>query len=268
MFKLRYPHITTLTAYGCSYTAGAELGDHLISPKAETIKRRKGLDHWYDNIMGIALYKDPNLKSTVSAYELDHAWPSQVARALGLASNNQALGGTSLGMAVWRFEQDILERRVDPKQTLFVFGVTTADRIHLFRPSPAPTLRMRGPSSKIKEWHEGTILSIFNDAYLVWNHLQLLARLSALAKQLDVTIAVFNMFGNRNLQDYHQISARDLVMFQHQQQQLESAPGFFFLEPPMYSFVSGHEERLAFGHPTLAVHERYSKHVIDCLDRL
>jgi len=268
MFQQRYPHITTLVAYGCSYTAGAELGDHLISPKAEITKRKKGLDHWYDNIIGTALYdKDPNLKRTVEEYELDHAWPSHVARALGLATSNRAIGGTSLGLAVWNFERDILERRVDAKNTLFVFGVTTADRIHLFGPSPANTLRMHGLA---KEWHQGTILSIFTDAYLVWNHLQLLARLSALANQLDVVIAVFNMFGkfgNRVFQDY-QIAPQDLVMFQHQQQQLEAAPGFFLLEPPMYSFITGPEEQLAFGHPTLAVHERYSKHVIDCLDRL
>jgi hypothetical protein len=263
MFKQRFPHITTLAAYGCSYTEGAELGCHLLNPNAETIKGEKGFGYWWDNFVKTA---DPDLKLTVAAYERDHAWPSQVARALGLGCDNRAQGGSSLGLAVWRFEQDILERRLDPKQTLFVFGVTTTDRVKLFDPSPTTTLRMRGHANRLKNWHEGTIIDIFSDAFLLWNHLQLLSRLSALAQQLDATVAVFNMFG-RLIAD-HQISAQDLAMFQHQQQQLNTAPGFFLLEPSMNSFMIKPEHRLGLGHPALIVHERYSKHVVACLDRL
>lgn len=263
MFKQRYPHITTLAAYGCSYTEGAELGCHLINPNAETIKREKGFDYWWDNFVKTA---DPDLKLTVSAYERDHAWPSQAAGALGLTCINQALGGSSLGLAVWRFEQDILEGQIDPKQTVFVFGVTTTDRVKLFDPSPTNTLRMRGHSNRLKNWHEGTIIDIFSDAFLLWNHLQLLSRLSVLAQQLDVVVAVFNMFG-RTIEE-HQIGAHDLAMFQHQQQRLYTAPGFFLLEPAMNLFITKPEQRLGLGHPTLEVHELYSKHVVSCLDRL
>jgi len=124
MFKQRFPHITTLAAYGCSYTAGAELGDHLILPGAETIKRKQGFDNWWDLFTSCV---DAELKHTVNEHELYHAWPSQAARALGLVSCNRAQAATSLGLAVWRFEQDILERRLDAKNTLFVFGVTTTD---------------------------------------------------------------------------------------------------------------------------------------------
>ena len=264
MFKQRFPHITTLAAYGCSYTAGAELGDHLILPGAETIKRKQGFDNWWDLFTSCV---DAELKHTVNEHELYHAWPSQVARALGLVSCNRAQAATSLGLAVWRFEQDILERRLDAKNTLFVFGVTTTDRVKLFAPTPVSTLRLRGSANRLKTWHEATIIDIFSDAYLLWNHLQLLSRLSVLAQQLGVVIAVFNMFGNRGYQDY-QIIAEDLAMFEHQQQQLNTAPGFFLLEPDMHSFVLAPEERLAFGHPALIVHERYSRHVVACLDRL
>lgn len=264
MFKQRFPHITTLAAYGCSYTAGAELGDHLILPSAEKVKRKQGFDHWWDKIVSTA---DPDLKLTADAYERGHAWPSQVAGALGMVSCNRACVATSLGSAVWLFEQDILEGRLDAKNTLFVFGVTTTDRLKLFKPTFHHTLRLRGPANRLTEWHEGTIIDIFSDAFLLWNHLQLLARLSALAQQLDVAVAVFNMFDQHLIQDY-KISDQDLAMFQHQQQQLTAAPGFFLQEPAMASFASGPEQRLAFGHPTLEVHERYSKHVIDCLDRL
>ena len=263
MFKQRFPHITTLAAYGCSFTAGAELGDHLISPKAETVKRKKGTDHWWRLFGNIT----PALMQNVIDYERSHSWPSRAAERLGLVSDNRAQNGTALGSAVWRFEQDLFNQRwADPTNTLFVFGVTTPDRVKLFELDPVRTLRIANPIDQPKHWCMSTITDIFTDGLLIWNHLQLLERIAVLAQRLDLTIAVFNAFAPRPLAYYH-IVQQDLALIEHQRHYINTLPGFFLLEPSMTEFI-GEGERLGCGHPNALAHDRFAEHVVYCLDSL
>ena len=263
-FKQLYPHISTLSAYGCSLTAGGELGDHILTPDAEDIKRSRGYVYWANNVIDNA---DPELKQLWHDAELAGAWPKLTADLLGMQVVNNAQGGSSLGLSVWLFEQDILLGRVDPKTTLFVFGVTNIGRIKLFEPSPMSTLHMGNPIGKPRYWCERTIIDIVSDGFLLWNHLQLLERIHALAQRLDLKIAVFNMFEPMTPSQYETIAQADLAVFQHQWDRLNTLPGFFLLEPSMSNFI-GHGETLGCGHPNAAVHARFAKHVVGCLNQL
>ena len=258
MFKQRFPHITTLAAYGCSFVGGGELGDHILSPDAENIKRRKGADHWWNFVE----HSDPALLKLFHAAEQAGAWPKLAADLLNLTADNQAVGGTSLGLALWLFQEDLRLARLDPKTTLYVFGVTTPLRIQLFKPNSMATLTLGNP----QHWCERTITDIFTDAYILWNHLQLLERISMLAKRWDLTIAVFNMFPPLH-PSQSDIAANQLPLIQHQHDYVNQLPGFFLLEPSMSDFIRP-EELLAFGHPNAAVHARFAEHVIGCLNRL
>ena len=262
MFKDRYPHITTLAAYGCSITAGAELADYMLDPKAELIKRRRGFEYWWDFITSC----DPKLLDQWRAAEQASAWPKLTADLMDLKVVNRAAGGTSLGLSLWLFYEDVLFGRLDPKTTLFVFGVTNPQRIHLFKPSPITTLRVGAAVGQPKNWCKATITDIFTDSYLLWNHLQLLERISVLAQRMDLNIAAFNMFPNVPLAEYR-IDRNELRLMQYQYDLVNAQKGFFFAEPGLEEFIRP-EERMGCGHPNHAVHARYAQHVAQCLNRL
>lgn len=264
IFRDRFPLITTLSAYGCSFTAGAELGDHILTPKAEAIKRRKGFDNWWNNVVANA---DPELKRQWRAAEQAGAWPKLAADLMDLDVVNNARGGTSLGAAVWQFEEDVLLGRLDPKTTVFVFGVTNVPRIKLFAPSPMGTLRIGNPVGKPQYWCDRTITDIVTDGYMLWNHLQLLERIHNLAQRLDLKLAVFNMFAPLHPAQYDTITQDDLPLIEYQWDRLNTLPGFFLLEPSMSNFIIP-GEFLGCGHPNHAVHARFAEHVTRCLDRL
>jgi hypothetical protein len=264
MFKQRYPHITTLAAYGCSFTAGAELGDHLLHPKAEGIKRKKGFDNWWNNVVANA---DHELKRKWWDAEQAGAWPKLSADLMDLDVVNNARGGTALGSAVWQFEEDILLGRLDPKTTLFVFGVTNVPRIKMFKPSPINTLRIGNPTGKPRYWCDRTITDIVTDGYMLWNHLQLLERIYMLAQRQDLKLAAFNMFAPLHPTQYDTIIREDLPLFKYQYDRLNTLPGFFLEEPSMSNFIR-EGEQLGLGHPNHAVHARFAQHVVNCLDRL
>ena len=264
MFKQRYPHITTIAAYGCSFTAGAELGDHILTPKAEAIKRRKGFDNWWNNVVANS---DPELKQQWGEAEQAGAWPKLTADLMDLDVVNRARGGTALGSAAWQFEEDLLLGRLDPKTTLFVFGVTNVPRIKMFKPCPITTLRIGNPTGKPRYWCDRTITDIVTDGYMLWNHLQLLERIHTLAQRLDLKLAMFNMFAPVPPAQYDTIIQEDLPLFEHQWDRLNTLPGFFLEEPSMSNFIR-EGEMMGLGHPNHAVHARFAEHVTRCLDRL
>jgi hypothetical protein len=234
----------------------------LLDPKAELIKRRRGFDYWWD----FTSKCDPALLKQWRAAEQAAAYPKLAADLLDLAVDNRAAGGTALGLSLWLFYEDVLMGRLDPKTTLFVFGVTNPQRIHLFKPSPTGTLRIGSPVARPKNWCNTTITDIFTDSYLLWNHLQLLERISVLAQRMDLTVAAFNMFPNFPLAEYH-IDRNELRLMQYQYDLVNAQKGFFFQEPSMSEFIQP-GEFLGCGHPNHAVHERFARHVVGCLDRL
>ena len=189
---------------------------------------------------------------------------------MDLAVDNRAAGGTSLGLSLWLFQEDVLGGRLDPKTTLFAFGVTHPQRINLFRPSPVNTLRLGGARSvgRPKYWCDRTITDIFTDGFLLWNHLQLLERISILAQRHNLTVAVFNMFDPvLPAKTTAGMAPSQLPLLEYQHNYVNSLQGFFLEEPSM-SNLTQPEEFLGCGHPNHASHARFAQHVVGCLDRL
>jgi len=263
---INHTNKTRIQAYGCSYTAGAELFDHLIDDKADLIKHDKGVVYWANYCYKTAL---PALKERVAQLERANAWPAIVAQHYGVGCSNKARGGASLAESLLDFEQDLFKNPHHVNNTLFVFGITNNTRILKFNSEQAPrSLILPLPDS----WQDSrldpyTALELWDDTALTWQHLQLIQRLLAVADRAGAAVLLFDMMGFLCEQSWWQskenIAPYMLDLFDHVWNQITSDPRVC-LEQSLQKQqpLSLHGGR----HPKISMHKTFSQYVIDCID--
>jgi len=263
---INHTNKTRIQAYGCSYTAGVELFDHLIDANADLIKHDKGYVYWAnycDNTVSLAL------RERVGQLERANAWPAIVAQHYAVGCSNKARGGASLAESLLDFEQDLFKNPHHVNNTLFVFGITNNTRILKFNREKAPySLILTLP----KHWRDPrldpyTALELWDDTALTWQHLQLIQRLLAVADRAGAAVLLFDMMGFLRDQSWwrgkENIAPYMLDLFDHVWNQITSDPRVC-LEQSLQrqrplSLHGG-------GHPKKSMHKTFSQYVIDCID--
>jgi len=106
-----------VVAYGCSLTAGTELGDHIILGKTisevDTLKREWGLQRWqqFERLRGL---EEEGRK---------RAWPAHLARAMGCGYLNLGQSGASLDQCLLR-----MKNQLHNETDLIIVGLTYIQR--------------------------------------------------------------------------------------------------------------------------------------------
>jgi len=90
-----------IIAYGCSFTAGQELGDAEILGKThdevDRLKAEYGLgDKAYRKVYG-------GLAREAEAHGKTLAWPSQLAKKVNIPCSNRAVNGSNISNVMFRF---------------------------------------------------------------------------------------------------------------------------------------------------------------------
>lgn len=273
-------------AFGCSYTAGAELLDHLVHEDADRIKATQGLSHWLQHHRPAGSPLDKEL----TAGENQLSWAAHVAQKLGLGFTNRALGGSSLAHTVWSIEQAMYSNQID-QHSLVLVGVTTMHRgLHwhsdnatmsnwllsnLRKDSGAEllsklskikkttkvrdlpnawnlVLRDEHPSS---QWHWHTVNDIMNDSQCLWLHLGYVLRLIELSRRCHMHI--FTMHGLDNIVLDEQKRGVD---FTDRYTEITQCQQIHF-QRNLLDFIDSPDQRHGAHHPRDVVHRRFANWV-------
>lgn len=242
-----------IVSFGCSHTAGAELLDHEVSSDAERIKRKKGLHYWLQH------HRWPHdLHDELTKREGQLAWPAQVAASLGWSVQNHALGGKSLSDCVYRLEQTMYRGEITAEDLILV-GVPDYSRVLTWEDPHRPcswqvAQPLSWPSS---QWDQRTLLTVYTDSQLLWQHLTALLRLTQISDRLQGKVRLFEMTGQN--MDPLQDMPKD-THFWHQWQEI-MASGHCLFDRSLASFQLDNEWHSG-GHHRLVVHQRFAQWVV------
>lgn len=258
---------SSVTAYGCSFTEGAELMDHMVHPEADRIKAERGLDHWHQHYV-----RHHHKRAQLDRKQRLLSWAGQISSRLGLSLNNHALGGNSTAAMVYLLERHLQERAIED-HSLIVIGVTNTTRILHFHDDPYPrnwvlhhrSVNTTGTSNGLPlSWDHSTVLDIYNESQLLWQHTALLLRLTQISDRLDHRVKIFFMSDHHSeyqwLMDNTNLSYRPF--FQQRLSEIMDHPCVYAARH-LCGFAENREEFHAYMHPKVHVHERFAKWAVD-----
>lgn len=234
-------------AFGCSFTAGAELLDHEVNAAAEKIKRKKGIRHWNEQYR----MRDLKLHLELAKREGLMAWPAHMAKIMGVDVVNRALGGASLAHAVDQLERAWYGGELD-ERTLVVVGITTENRLirWIDGAQTSGSWMLNYDYTWPKKWHRGTVLEVMDERYLMHLHTGYMLRLVQIGSQIPATLRMFDMFdapGHVSRHDHVRDRWREIM-----------DSGMTCFDRCMNNMID-HGERLGGGHPRVEAHQRFAQ---------
>jgi hypothetical protein len=179
--------IGRIVSYGCSFTAGQELGDaEILQIDVDVLDKRKV-------IAGVgnpdAIYQTREMQKKCDDHSLTFSWPTHLAKKIDVSCWNRAYLGTSLADAAFRLTHDI-ERGLIRDNDLIIVGVTCPTRFsflsrgdnHMITKMLA--VRKHWPS---KEVYEFMVAKWGTNNNIIWEH----------AKHLKYLDLLSDSFGGR-----------------------------------------------------------------------
>ena len=205
-FKLK--DIKRVVAYGCSYTAGAELADadfipHLTLDEINAEKKALGQHLFYKKYPG-ALFEEPPEKKQL---EHNRAWPKHLINYLETPLDylNRAIAGSSMSQVLYTIEHDLHNKTITDTD-LIVVGITSSDRILKFTDSGSPAslilhdLDSRWTTPKFREMFT---MEIANDYWLLYNWYHAIKYIDMLSQKLNNRI--IQVYLHTNYESYRKI---------------------------------------------------------------
>lgn len=182
--------IDRVVAYGCSWTAGSELMDHVhmgVSfDKCNTIKKTyisTGKTH-------------ENMHKFIEKYDIDNpllvdlnrrsSWAGQLAELLGKPIDNRAEGGSSLDQIYFTLYNDLIKGNI-LETDLVLVGITTPYRMVRFGYHVVGSLQLGYHFREGKE-EDKSLIELFNDDYLVFSYFKTLNLLGALKDKINIRL--------------------------------------------------------------------------------
>lgn len=193
-----------VVAYGCSFTAGDEIADHLIlntTFKECNELKKKYSSQWvfYD------VYK--LYEESATKFMSNYSWSAQLANLLHLPYVNRAEPGSSLDHIYFKIYSDYLNKFID-KNDLILVGITSPGRISYWDKevglSSTILLNYIEHIKKLDKQARIAITELYDDNILVLNYFLFLQNLSNLKNILDVKLQIMstsNTPGHINFKD-------------------------------------------------------------------
>ena len=176
--------IGRIVSYGCSFTAGQELGDAEILQIDEDVldkmKRDAGV------LSGANIYKTKEMQNKCDELSLTLSWPSHLAKKINVPCWNRAVLGTSLGDAIYKLTYD-LEHGHIKDDDLIIVGITCPTRFSTLIDNGYMRTRMiayQTPFWPSKDIHEFMIKTWGTDSNLIWEHAKHIKYLDLLSDSL------------------------------------------------------------------------------------
>lgn len=182
--------IERVLAYGCSWTAGDELMDHVhmgISfDRCNTIKKMfiaTGRTH-----ENLTRFNDKYGLNTPEVIELNkrNSWAGQLAALLGKPFENRAVGGSSMDTIYFKIYNDYHAGKILPTDLVLV-GLTTMARTIRFNKILVLSLQL-GYHATYENIEDRSLIELFNDDYLVFNYSKTLLNLAALKSRMNIRL--------------------------------------------------------------------------------
>lgn len=261
-----------LVCYGCSFTAGGELGDiYLLAKKTEDqiseIKKNLGIEKF--NQLSEVRANKSGYYSDKKGREL--AWPAALAKKFNVPYKNRAHGGSSLGHAIFHLETDLhrpdVEFGIDIDNDLIIVGITSESRWFYIDKDGNP---MKPIVNNANQWpgakfYKEFILHCSNDNNMMYSYIVNLKYLDMLSKSLGGRILV-----QPCLQPFNDFHIKDSITEEYLRRFLKKTVDSLtnVIDPTisMYDFFDRADE-LPWGHPPKYAHDSFAEELYNKLTR-
>jgi len=251
--------ITRLVAYGCSFTFGAELSDHIIlnKPMIELDREKRSIGiEGFDKF--ISSY--PKLKNEISKKVCNRlSYSAKLAKLLDLQYSNRAVVGNSLQGTVFNIENDLSNGYLKDSDLILV-GITSPSRWLYFLNNgdirtPNLAYGIDWPNKKFYEEFVAIFGNPFNFMYQYFFHLKYIELLS---KNLNGRVfcvwthAVYGQYKGWNKTENDNL----LYLICDQIENFDSiiAPNL-----SLYGLITDYEsETHGFTHPKQEIHDKFA----------
>lgn len=273
-----------IIAYGCSFTAGDELADHIVIDtlsidELDKIKRRYG----NKNILKFRekYYTSEFISNEEWFYEhgefkhgqkidleLSMAWPRWFAEINDIDFVNRAWSGSSLEYCIYRYEEDLLLGKINHQEDLIVFSITSPARWHYFDNDGNPQRCLYGYSSAgwpSEKFYNIFVEQTFNYHQMYWDyffHLKYIQLLNKVHGNIFGAFAFgYNMSKSHILPD-HKSFISGMV------EQIDTFDYIIKDLPDLYANPEKHPEHAhGFWHPKIEYHKYYAKRLSEEIEK-
>lgn len=179
--------IDRVVAYGCSWTAGSELLDHVHMNmtfdecniiKSTYVKNGRSLENMQKFIERYDINSPINIARNHAS-----SWAGQLATLLGKPFENRAMGGTGLDQIYLTLFNDYLSGKILPTDLVLV-GLTSAYRLIKFSGNKVSTL-LAGHNITSDD---KLFVEVFNDDFAVFQYYKTLGLLANLKSKINIRL--------------------------------------------------------------------------------
>ena len=173
---------TRLVAYGCSFTAGTELVDHLFYNSSEDqLDEKKRNDSKYFDISN---FLDNQTLQKVRLEEKKHSYAAHIANNLDLQLVNNGIVGASNDYMIYCYERDRATGKLFDTD-LILFGLTSNSRWFFIDNDGNPCRPMLGYPHPYTEWRSAKLYKHFintcgNPNNLLYNQIRSIKYIDAI----------------------------------------------------------------------------------------
>jgi len=198
MIKLPYNRIIS---YGCSFTAGSELGDAEVLGMTEEemhklVKQHSSSSLWHllRTRMNLTHLDADRLKQKIEKYNLTKSWPNYVAKHFDVPLVNRAIGGASLSLLVSKILTDLHASEIKDDDLILV-GLPAPARWFQYKDNGTSVYGVFGhpwinSQSFDPMYQQQVEQHFFNNHNMFYNYCKDIAFLSLLSDKLNSRIKI------------------------------------------------------------------------------
>lgn len=247
-----------VVAYGCSFTAGQELGDSIVLGKPEDevdqFKRKHGI-HCIKEIYG-----DDETRARCTKLSSELSWPNYIAKKLGVECVNRAELGTSVNEFIFNIERDIATGQIHDDDLILV-GMTSPVRFSWVADYGVMITKFVGDSrwTYNNELNDALLDTWATDCNLVWEYIKHARHLNLISKSLGgrlkmvMAVQTMNSIKNEFSGYLPHLSWIDNVELEHLLTPNVAIPNFNY-----HDYI---RTTHGWGHPKVDIHVKFSEHV-------
>lgn len=242
--------IERIIAYGCSVTAGDELGDEkFFGPEIEDIKTKNKF-----NIPKVYGNKWEELKQ----YNRSVSWPNYIAKKINAECINRAQSGSNLGNIIFRLMDDYYSNKILDTD-LILIGLPGPGRFFYFDDSWGSTpLEINCIFNFPQYWHhpelgESLLEFYVNDFNIMWEYYRDKHHLQLISDLLGNRVKIFSLLSiEKYWEDVFPKFSKKYPHFKN-----ISYTNHLMPETSIYELCQN--DILAWGHPPIKYHEQFAE---------
>jgi hypothetical protein len=190
-----------IIAYGCSYTSGAELMDHVYLNM--TFDRCNSIKKYFSfNPTTVSKFsKFYNIKEADSLNR-QNSWAAHLSKKLNKSFENRAEQGSGLDQVYFKICEDLRNGLIN-KDDLVIVGLIDIDRVIVFNHVSIRSLLL-GWQLRDNNPHDVTLVELLNDDWLFFNYYKTLKLMLLLNDKINIRFQPMTV--RQNLEKYDSLT--------------------------------------------------------------